>query len=742
MLRDEPNEPLPGLVLAVLLLIIGAYWGERVNAPPPAEPATIAANAFSASRAMADVEHIARAPHPVGSAEHGRVRDYLMQRLETLGYQPRIQAAVGASGKYRIAGRVENILARLPGKASTGTILVTAHYDSVPTGPGAGDDGAGVAALLETAGILKNGPALKNDVLFLLADGEEMGLLGAEAFVHDPDFADVGLVLNFEARGSRGTSYLFETSAGNAELIRIAAGSTAPVIANSLTYEVYQRLPNDTDFSVYKRAGKPGLNSAFIAGLTDYHSEQDRPNRLSPDSLQHHGADMLGLTQAFGDVDLKSLSADHDLVYFPAPWRELLFYTPNFALGLALLALILSLLAHRHSTRHGLTGGAFAAALAVQLLFVGFAGLAGHGLWQGLKALNPPYHWLVNGEAYGSAWLCLAVIVLVLAAGATLAARWRGLGLATVWMCSLAGAAATWYLPGASPFLVWPALVGAIAILLGGSYPATILRGLLLGIATYLLYPLMTQLAVALTPAMLGAVAVLAALLAGLVAPIVGGLSRRIGLVPASLFALSLGLLLLALWTSRFDLQQKQPDHVMYFSDRSQDKAWWLAAGERSDDWMTQFLGTDPVAGAMPTLPYPWRNRLLQAPAPVLALPAPNLELIAQSEQDGQRRLVLRLASDAPLVGLEPETPARLVSWRSAGQELPPPAPALFFLGTPRQHWDLELTVAGPEPLKLHIIQQFYGLPGSPAHAARGPTQMTTPLRQADSRFSLDIREF
>ena len=50
-----------------------------------------------------------------------------------------------------------------------------AHYDSVPFGPGAADDGAGVVTLLETARALKAGPPLKNDVIFLFTDGEEAG---------------------------------------------------------------------------------------------------------------------------------------------------------------------------------------------------------------------------------------------------------------------------------------------------------------------------------------------------------------------------------------------------------------------------------------------------------------------------------------------------------------------------------------------------------------------------------------
>ena len=43
----------------------------------------------------------------------------------------------------------------------------------------------------------------KNDIIILFSDAEELGLLGAQAFVeHHPWAKNIGLVLNFEARGS------------------------------------------------------------------------------------------------------------------------------------------------------------------------------------------------------------------------------------------------------------------------------------------------------------------------------------------------------------------------------------------------------------------------------------------------------------------------------------------------------------------------------------------------------------
>ena len=93
------------------------------------------------------------------------------------------------------------MIAWLPGIANSKAVMLVAHYDSVPNGTGASDDGAGVVALLETVRAVKSTAPLKNDVIFLFTDGEETGLLGANAFISEHPWAkDVGLVLNFEAR--------------------------------------------------------------------------------------------------------------------------------------------------------------------------------------------------------------------------------------------------------------------------------------------------------------------------------------------------------------------------------------------------------------------------------------------------------------------------------------------------------------------------------------------------------------
>ena len=252
-----------GILLFVLL--VAGVCAFREGTPDPL-PASSAQDVFSADRALVCLNAFTTAPHPIGSAEHDRVRDYLVSQFTSLGVTPEIQRATGVTARYEVAGTVENIVARLKGTGGAAdAVALVAHYDSVAAGPGAGDDGAGVAALLETLRALRAGPTLRNDILFVITDGEEDGLLGASAFVaENPAAQDVRVAVNFEARGNAGESQMFETSAGNGRLVQIFAQAAPHPSGSSLTYEIYKHMPNDTDMTVFKKSGAAGLNFAFI----------------------------------------------------------------------------------------------------------------------------------------------------------------------------------------------------------------------------------------------------------------------------------------------------------------------------------------------------------------------------------------------------------------------------------------------------------------------------------------------
>jgi hypothetical protein len=77
-----------------------------------------------------------------------------------------------------------NIEATLYGSDSTNIFIICGHYDTVPAGPGADDDGSGVAAVLAAAEIMKN-YEFGHTVRFVAFSGEEQGLIGSRHYAED-----------------------------------------------------------------------------------------------------------------------------------------------------------------------------------------------------------------------------------------------------------------------------------------------------------------------------------------------------------------------------------------------------------------------------------------------------------------------------------------------------------------------------------------------------------------------------
>ena len=110
-----PSAPLRALVTIVALVGLSALLVRRASRPPGPVPASAPATEFSAERALAHVREIAQRPHPAGNPENARVREYLLAQLRALGLDPQVQEATGVGTRYAEAGRVRNVLTRLPG---------------------------------------------------------------------------------------------------------------------------------------------------------------------------------------------------------------------------------------------------------------------------------------------------------------------------------------------------------------------------------------------------------------------------------------------------------------------------------------------------------------------------------------------------------------------------------------------------------------------------------------------------
>jgi len=332
------------VALGTLTLAAALFYSILTPHSPTPVPASAAATEFSSERATEYLKAFAQTPHAVGSPEHEAARNTIVEQLKSLGVEPEVFKAPVPAGKdteRMKSHEVVDVVARVKGTAPTKALMLVAHYDSREGAPGAADDGSGVVALIETLRALKAGPPLKNDLIFLITDAEEVCLCGAVTFANShPWAADVGLVLNFEARGSSGPSIMFETSDQYGWLVSEYAKTVSHPAASSLSYEVYKRLPNDTDLTVFKKAGMPGMNFAFIKDVKNYHKPTDTIENLSKRSLQHHGENALSLARHFGDLDLTDVRAPN-LNYFDVLGFFVVRYSDKLIIPFIILALLI-----------------------------------------------------------------------------------------------------------------------------------------------------------------------------------------------------------------------------------------------------------------------------------------------------------------------------------------------------------------------------------------------------------------
>lgn len=304
-----------GLTVFVLLIVI-VLFGFYQSRPPKVVPGDAAPGEFSAMRAINHLKYIAAKPHALGTAEHLKVLNYIFSELKRMGTEPELQVAEVFYPDLFRAATVKNIIVKLHGTQAGKSVLVVGHYDSVEDSYGASDDGSAVVTMLETIRLLLTKPPFKNDIIFLFTDGEEAGLLGAKAFIDQHPLAkNIGIVLNFEASGTSGQSLMFETSSDNNWIISEFAKAVPYPVANSVSYEIYRNMPNDTDLSPFKKMENKGLNFAFIDNRFDYHTGGDNMKNTSLESIQHHGSYAAALTQHFGNADLDN-SEKGNAVYF------------------------------------------------------------------------------------------------------------------------------------------------------------------------------------------------------------------------------------------------------------------------------------------------------------------------------------------------------------------------------------------------------------------------------------------
>lgn len=534
-LKDDGVKGWLGLCLAVIVAIA---LGVMATTPPTPLPQNAPLFSFSATRAMSDVRRVASVPHATGTAENAAVRAYLVERLRGLGLELRtveadlprlaVDRMAGWSKGAHVPAKLVNIVGVLPGKdRSLPAVALMTHHDTVWGSPGAADDTAGVATILETVRAVRVSGQPARDLFVVITDAEELGLMGAkEFFANDPLRWRVGTIINLEARGGGGRATMFETSPGNGNAMRLFADSVRHPGATSLATYVYSLLPNDTDLSVSLRGGWPGYNFAFIGRPGLYHSPKATPDNLDQGALQDMGAQVLALTRGLlssGALPERS----SDVVFFDVFGLFLLLYPPW--LGWLMLAASVAGLGLVWSKERDLRAAASGMARMFALLAGSCAILFALNIASGAGPQANYYDRLAAiPKLEAMAGFAVAGVFLLLFGHAVMKqAQLAGAAL----LFALLGIAVQAAAPTAAYVVVVPVLLGALAITLTGKGAATRALALactapVLGYMIYLGHAVMQGVGASMPMA-----AALPAALAGLaLLPVWPGLAKQVAL--------------------------------------------------------------------------------------------------------------------------------------------------------------------------------------------------------------------
>lgn len=731
-------------VLAFLFVAVCSLVALYQQSPPSPVAANATASEFSSGRAMQHLRVIGQRPHPMGTLEHTAVRRFLVEQLNALGLETEVQATSVLSHKQGNALRaasVSNVVARLRGSGDGQAVMLSAHYDTVPNSPGASDDGAGVATLLETARALKTAAPLKNDVIFLFSDGEESGLFGAKAFVEQHPLArQVALALNFEARGASGPAVLFETSEGNGGLIREFAAAAPHPNANSLSYEIYRRMPNSTDMNVFREARMSGLNFAYFDGFTRYHAQSDNLENIDEASLQHQGVYALALARRFGNASLGA-PREANAVYFDLLGISLIHYSTVWVLpATALLAVLFAAvvwlgLKRRRITPRGIVYG-FVAFVAGTVTAAAAAML----VWWLIGVAQGVFGREVQDDLYQSRIYLGAFVLLGIAVAAALYKRFfqkvgvenLSTGALLCWLILLV--AASLLMPGASYLLFWPLLFSLAARALafaakspheGDSIKTLAIQSLFAVPGIILLVPMVYQVFAALGFLAVGIVLVMVMLLFGLLIPHFRMMmSSRNWLLPGGAALAAIALLLFAGLTAGFDRQHPKSNSISYIFNADMNQAVWASTDPQVDEWTRQFFSTNVERGGLNDYVPTSFNGFLKSSAPVAAglWPAP-LELVEDRTHDGIRTLRMRINSAAQNLNItvparsNPQLLATEVNGNrvdNTGSVVPAQAMSawsLQYVAPPAEGVELAFDVQAGTGLSLRVVEVSYGLP-------------------------------
>jgi hypothetical protein len=733
------------VLLATVAVVALAVWTSSPRAPT----GPVAAGDFDPRRAGALLHDLVRAPHPPGTAEHERVRYAAEAILRQAGFTVEEQAdttsqVYGRGLPTRVTNQVSIVALRKGANPEEPAVLLAAHYDSVATGPGAADDGYGLVSLLEIARVI--GPT-DRDLIILLTDGEELGLVGAKAFVARNHLAHhVGVVINIEARGNSGPALLFEIVGPSWSLVE-AARDAPHLQGNSLAQSIYQKMPNSTDLSALSALGVPGINIASVGGLAAYHAPRDTAERADLGTLWQAGSTALAAARALAATPPgATLAPDRgQATFFDIAGLAFIAYPSSWAPGVTFLAMVAliayAVLAARRRKVHGPSVGL---ALGLQLAAVVIAALFGVGLLLLCRALRPDLMspaarpLSVNLFLVAHALMALAVSAFTLRFWAgRITSEERLIAGGILWLCltlllhrHLAG--------GAYLFAV-PLLLLCVGGILGQLAPRFSSLGLALGALPGLL--LLSGTIVLLCQAFVAAASV-AVLVLGVMslapaAPLLTAATPpRPRLLGLGSLVLGLALVLLAMLLPAYDADAPQPSALIWVWNAERQEASWLSPDPTPPPaWSARHLTAHvPLGDLVPTSAelMVWRGPAA-APAERPVLP----RACRRDRDGGADELLLSAPPGTTLLAIDIPASAHLSRVTLNGQDVPlQPSGALavhLFAPHPQDRLALRFSRgAWPDRLPVQLVAQVPGLPENilasrPPEVANKPSLVLPP---------------
>lgn len=646
-------------ILSFLFLCLLVYFSFKSLLPSTISDSNTPETEFSTERALSLLKVISEKPHYIGSDAHGEVGDYLISQLELLGLEPHVQEGFTVNKNWSVLAKPKNILARIPGTESGKALMLLAHYDSAPHSKshGASDAGSGVVTILEgLRAFLATGELPKNDIIVLFSDAEEIGLMGAKLFVEEhPWINDVGIVVNFEARGSGGPSnMILETNHGNAVLIRefIKANPSHPV-ASSLMYSIYKMLPNDTDSTIFRELAD--IDSYFFAFIDDhfhYHTAEDTFENLDRNTLEHQGRYVMAILNHFTKNDLANLKAEDDYIYFNVPVIKMVSYSFKWIMPLLFVAILMFVFLVYYGVRKKrlniidvLKGFVpFVLSLGISVFFAYFG-------WKLFLKIYPGYKEILHGFTYNGHLYISFFVAISLALTFWLYNKFINNDnlvshvVAPLFFWLLICSFLAVYLKGGSFFII-PVYFSLMMLFLMIKQikPNAIILLILSIPAVVIISPLIQYFPVGLGLKMLAGSAFFTVLLFGMLLPVIGALRMK---KTFSILFLFLGLISLVMAHSKsgFSNERHKPNSLVYFQNSDTGETFWLTYDKILDPWTKNYLGNsklkatdviENVAGSKYSTGFSYA-----APAPVKNIPSPEIQLINDTVYGDMRKVTI-----------------------------------------------------------------------------------------------------